>query len=126
MYVKIEPNPDGSHAYQIGGTLEDGWAVIPEDMELPPTFPFISISAELVTRPASIVEGPHGEEIVLEPGLTQMEVTAMAEGEEIPLPEEPEPTTLEGRVRTLEKSQNSILETLGAILEKLSGIGTNY
>lgn len=120
MYIKIEPNPDGSHAYQVGGNLEDGWAVIPEGMTLPKSFPFVQITTELVTHPLESFIDPSGKETVLSPEFSQLEVTAIASGAEIPLPEEPETSTLETRVKKLEQSQSSILDTLSTILSKIT------
>lgn len=38
---------NGAHRNQTyHGTLPAGWAIIPEDMELPETFPFVEIEAE--------------------------------------------------------------------------------
>lgn len=71
MYIQIEPNADGSHDYQIGGALENGWAVIPADMVLPGSFPYVDIVVDEVTN----------------------EVTSMTERgiPEAPEPEAPEP-----------------------------------
>lgn len=46
MYIKIEKNPDGSHTFQTGGHLEQGWAVIPENLEIPDTFPYVNIEVD--------------------------------------------------------------------------------
>lgn len=43
LFIKIDKNPDGSHAFQTGGALEQGWAIIPEDIEIPDTFPYVNI-----------------------------------------------------------------------------------
>lgn len=103
MFIQIEKNPDGSHAFQIGGVLENGWAAIPENMELPKTFPFVNIEVTEVTHPAvttinsKIVDDEIVDEVILlEPEFTQLEVVAMTEGEEIVL-QEPEqvPTQLD-------------------------------
>lgn len=45
MYIKIEKNPDGSHAYQIGGELQYGWAIIPNDMVFE-NFPFGEVTTD--------------------------------------------------------------------------------
>lgn len=73
--VEIEALSNGGHRNQtIEGVLSNiplGWAVIPDDMEIPSTFPFVNIEVEN--------------------GI----VTAMTEGivpEPEPIPE-PEPTT---------------------------------
>ena len=73
MYICIEKNADGSHDYQIGGALQDGYAVIPSDMELPSTFPFVNIEVDYVTRPSFNDDGD----------ITRLEVISMTEGEEI-------------------------------------------
>lgn len=73
MYICIEKNPDGSHAFQCGGHLENGWAVIPYDMEIPDTFPYVDIEVDTVTRPS--IDG--GADI------TRLEVISMTEGKEI-------------------------------------------
>lgn len=53
--VKIAPLDNGAHENQtIEGTipLPDGWAVIPEGMEIPESFPFVGVEAQdgVVTR----------------------------------------------------------------------------
>ena len=62
MYIKIEQNLDGSHAFQIGGNLEQGWAVIPENIEMPDTFPYVNIEV----NGDMVVSMMAGEEIVPE------------------------------------------------------------
>lgn len=48
--VKIEQNSNGSHNNQTTSMplpeIPEGWAVIPEDMDIPSTFPFINIEVE--------------------------------------------------------------------------------
>lgn len=87
MFVCIEKNSDGSHAFQTGGNLEDGWAVIPDGMEIPDTFPFVNFEVAEVTHPV-VMDG----EKVLIPEYTQLEVISMTEGEEIPVEEPVVPT----------------------------------
>lgn len=94
MFIQIEKNPDGSHAFQVGGVLENGWAAIPENMELPDTFPYVNIEVDEITHPAIVamstkeVDGEYVEyEKVLVPEYTQLEVISMTEGEEIPVEE---------------------------------------
>ena len=77
MYIQIEPNADGSHDYQIGGALESGFAVVPSDMEIPNSFPYVDIEVGKVTHPS--IDG--GADIV------RMEVLSMTERE---IPEMPE------------------------------------
>lgn len=69
MYIRIEKNPDGGHEFQFGGALENGWAVIPSDMKIPDSFPYVDIEVGEVTRPS--IDG--GADIV------RMEVLSMAE-----------------------------------------------
>ena len=46
--IEITALPTGAHRNQTGEfrTIPDGWAVVPEEMELPETFPFVNIEAE--------------------------------------------------------------------------------
>ena len=62
MFIQIEKNPDGSHAFQVGGNLEQGWAFIPENIEIPDTFPYVNIAV----KGDMVVSMVAGEEIVLE------------------------------------------------------------
>lgn len=98
--IEIEALSNGGHRNQtINGGLSNiphGWAVIPDDMEIPATFPFVNIEVE---------DGV---------------VTAMTEGI-MPIPEvtpevEPEPN-LEERVATLETETEELTEALNMILE---------
>ena len=43
--VEIAALENGAHRNQTGA-FSEGWAVIPEDMALPDTFPFVSLAAE--------------------------------------------------------------------------------
>lgn len=47
MIIKIEPFSNGSHANQsmTPKNIPDGWAVIPDDMELP-NFPFGTVTSK--------------------------------------------------------------------------------
>lgn len=84
MFICVAKNPDGSHAFQVGGNLEPGWAAVPEDMNLPDSFPFVNIETAMVTHPAVTVTVGNGKVNVIEPEYTWLEVTAMTEGQEIP------------------------------------------
>ena len=84
--IEIKALSNGAHRNQDGGldVIPSGWAVIPDDMELPDTFPFVDIEAEKVehTRESTILDG--------EPETyTVMTVTSMTAGT-VP---EPEPLT---------------------------------
>lgn len=51
--IKVAALENGAHKNQtINGEIHvpEGWAVIPNDMELPQTFPFVNITAEEVTH----------------------------------------------------------------------------
>lgn len=68
--IEIEANELGGHQNQyISAEIEtpEGWAIIPDEMELPETFPFVNITTK------------HGI------------VTSMTAGEMPPPPPEPEP-----------------------------------
>ena len=46
--IKIEPYENGAHANQTSSSklpVPDGWAAIPDDMEIPASFPFVDIEA---------------------------------------------------------------------------------
>ena len=85
FYICTNKNPDGSHAFQLGGNLEDGWAAVPDGMEIPASFPFVNIETALVTHPAVTEAAGNGDVIVIIPEYTRMEVTSMTEGEETPV-----------------------------------------
>ena len=66
IIIKIEPYDNGAHDNQTwNGEVPDGWAVVPEDMEVPESYPFVDIEV--------------ADDVV----------TAMT-AREIPIPEEPE------------------------------------
>lgn len=46
--IKIAAEANGAHRNQSGGTVKvpEGWAVIPNEMLLPPSFPFVDIEVE--------------------------------------------------------------------------------
>ena len=48
-FIKIEPLENGAHANRMLSwetTVPEGWAVIPEGMKLPSSFPFVEIETE--------------------------------------------------------------------------------
>lgn len=50
--VKLETNPNGSHDDHRADhitTIPEGWAMIPDDFQLPASYPFGEITAEEVT-----------------------------------------------------------------------------
>ena len=123
MFICVAKNPDGSHAFQVGGNLEPGWAAVPEDMNLPDSFPFVNIETAMVTHPAVTVTVGNGKVNVIEPEYTWLEVTSMTDGEEIPVEipaEEPTPEerleSVEQRTADLESGNAEILEALDMLL----------
>ena len=46
--IEIAPLPNGAHRNQTGNfkVIPEGWAAIPDKMEIPPTFPFVNIEVE--------------------------------------------------------------------------------
>ena len=63
MIIKIEPNDNGSHINQstVPKIIPDGWALVPSDMEIPDTFPFMNIEVNdgiVTSMTAGIVPEP--------------------------------------------------------------------
>ena len=93
--IQIAPQSNGAHANQTTANplpeIPEGWAVVPEDLETPDTFPFVDITAGKITvdpdtQPVSV--GEEGQLWVV----TSMTPGAVPE----PAPEpEPEPTAEE-------------------------------
>ena len=101
--VEIKALSNGAHRNQsYPGFVPDGWALIPEDMEMP-NFPFGEVAAESVTHYEDVIKTEevhvedengipvteHRETIVQEP-YTVMTVTKWTPGE-MPEPEAPTP-----------------------------------
>lgn len=65
--IEIMPLFNGAHRNQtVSGavTVPDGWAVIPEGMEIPKTFPFVDLVADgnkVVNMTAGVVPEPEPE-----------------------------------------------------------------
>ena len=59
--IEIDALSNGAHRNQDGGfdVIPSGWAVIPDDMEIPDTFPFVNIETEEVehTKESIIPDG---------------------------------------------------------------------
>jgi len=84
--IKIEQNSNGSHANQFNASVcPSGWAIIPQSMTIPQSFPFVDL----------VVDGNTVSE------MTEREVPPVE-------PIEPIPTT-EDRVAELEK-ENKLLK----------------
>ena len=62
--IEIKPLPNGAHRNQTiqgGMACPRGWAIIPENMPIPETFPFVTIEVEgqrVVTMTAGTVPEP--------------------------------------------------------------------
>lgn len=81
MFIQIEKNPDGSHAFQHGGTLQEGWAYWNTDeVAVPDSFPWVDITVEDVTHP-EIKDEKNGK--IVQEEYTQPEVVS-ATAREIP------------------------------------------
>lgn len=97
--IQIEPLPNGAHRNQTTSakTPPDGWAVIPPEMTIPSTFPFVGIEVEagvVVSMIAGVVPEPEPEP-------------------------EPEPTT-EERVTALEAENEALKSQLAAVEAQMS------
>lgn len=73
--IEIQALPNGAHRNQTGNfhAIPTGWAVIPEDVPIPETFPFVDLVVEgstVVTMTAGVVPDPEPEP---EPEPTEME-----------------------------------------------------
>ena len=92
--IEITPLENGAHRNQTtSGRLPvpDGWAVIPEGMAIPDTFPFVSVETE------------NGV------------VTALTAGTMPPVPDpEPKPPTTDERVAKLENENKLLREQVSA------------
>ena len=76
MFIQIEKNSDGSHAFQHGGSLQNGWAYWNTDaVEMPDSFPWVDIIVEDVTHP-EIKDEKNGK--ILQEEYTQPEVVSAA------------------------------------------------
>ena len=74
--IEIQPLANGAHRNQEGGlrTIPAGWAVIPDSIEIPDTFPFVTITVygqTVTSMTAGIVPEPEPEP---EPEATDTEV----------------------------------------------------
>ena len=72
--LKIAAFPNGAHDNQgYHGVLPDGWAIIPDDMELP-NFPFGEVEVEDVDGVMTVTKWVAGEMPVVVDEPTTMEV----------------------------------------------------
>ena len=60
--IEIQPLSNGAHRNQSGcNSCPDGWAIIPDSMITPDTFPFVSIEVDgqtVVNMTAGVMPGP--------------------------------------------------------------------
>lgn len=67
--IEIAPLDNGAHNNQNGGisTIPTGWAVIPEDMIIPETYPFVDIEVDgqtVIKMTAGVMPDPEPVEEV--------------------------------------------------------------
>ena len=82
--VNLAVNSNGSHNDHRADhitTVPDGWAMIPEDFEVPDTFPFVDIEAEEMTYEREV-------KVLREVTKTREVETIDAEGKPITVPQE--------------------------------------
>lgn len=73
--IEIKPLPNGAHRNQdtTASAIPPGWAVIPADVAIPETYPFVDLAVEgdtVVSMTAGVVPQPEPEP---EPEPTEME-----------------------------------------------------
>lgn len=76
LIIEIAALDNGAHRNQTGTfrTIPDGWAVVPAEIEVPDTFPFVDITVEdgvVTSMTAGVVPEPEPEP---EPEPTDTEV----------------------------------------------------
>lgn len=64
--IEIQALSNGAHRNQTGNfsTIPDGWAIIPGNITIPATFPFVDLTVEgnkVVTMTAGVVPDPDPE-----------------------------------------------------------------
>lgn len=68
-YIKIAATDSGAHENQFGGGHPgEGWAAIPDEMALPASFPFVSLTvSDGVVTEMTASEVPEPEPVVPQP-----------------------------------------------------------
>lgn len=58
MIIKIEQNSNGSYNNQntVIKNIPDGWAVVPDDIVIPDTFPFVNIKTQEINGVMTVTE----------------------------------------------------------------------
>ena len=99
--IEIQPDENGGHGNntfhgtdEITFPIPEGWAVIPNDMEIPDTFPFVNIEVDETKTP---------------PVVTSITPGVAPEPEPAPPPQPDETSMLKARVAMIE-AQQSFLE----------------
>ena len=101
MHINPIKNFDGSHTSMAGGIPPEGWVFVPDNIDIPNSFPFVNIEIAEVKHPENRkVELVFvGDEVVQKekiiPAYTQLEVISMTEGEEIIFEQPETPTQLD-------------------------------
>lgn len=97
--IEIQALSIGAHRNQSGefSSVPEGWAVIPEDMEIPSTFPFVDI----VVEDGIVTEITANEEAYDE---------AMKQAEQTPTEPETDPVTWDTLAAAYTEGVNSIDE----------------
>lgn len=74
MIIKIKQNSNGSHNNQstVLRNIPDGWAIVPDDIVIPDTFPFVNIKTKEIDGVMTVTEMTAGvvpeiETVELEP-----------------------------------------------------------
>lgn len=91
--IEIKPLGNGAHRNQESDSIyvvPEGWAIIPEDIEIPDTFPFVNI------------ETKNGFVIAMTPGI-------------VPEPTDPIPTELETLRAEVEQLKSELAQIRGAV-----------
>lgn len=89
--IEIEALSNGAHRNQDGALeiVPSGWAVIPDDMPIPETFPFVNIEVQAVEHTRESIIPDTEPEIFTVPTVTAMTAGIIPEPQPKP---EPEPT----------------------------------
>lgn len=64
--IEIEALSNGAHRNQTGNAIPEGWAIIPDDVEIPASFPFVDIEVEdgiVTAMTARSVPEPEPEDV---------------------------------------------------------------
>ena len=91
LIVKIAAESNGAHDNQgwNGNFVPDGWAAVPDDMEIPESFPFVDIEVEnsvviaMTAREIPEPETPDREPSVIEQLRADVDYIALMTGVEL-------------------------------------------